>query len=104
MKTEKFGLAPEVIAGIHMVLSKYSDVSEAIVYGSRAKGNYRPSSDIDLVLVGKKLSLTAQLQIETEIDDLLLPYKLDLSIYHMIENPELLEHIQTVGQIFYRRS
>jgi len=60
-----------------------------ILYGSRARGNYRNGSDIDLALVGKELDLTTLFKVETELDDLLLPYKIDLSIHHKIENPDL---------------
>ena len=73
------------------------------MYGSRAKGNYRNGSDIDLTLIGKKLDLSKQFIIETELDDLLLPYKIDLSIYHKIENQDLIDHIKRVGSLFYKK-
>lgn len=66
-------------------------------------GNYRNGSDIDLVLEGTEINLSLLSRIETELDDLLLPYKIDLAIHHKIENPELLEHIQRVGVCFYER-
>jgi len=40
--------------------------------------------------------------IETEIDDLLLPYIVDLSLYSQIDNAEFLDHIQRVGKMFYQ--
>jgi hypothetical protein len=49
------------------------------------------------------MDLTTLHKIEDNLDDLLLPYKIDLSIYHQISNPEFLEHIHRVGQIFYQR-
>jgi predicted nucleotidyltransferase len=49
-----------------------------VLYGSRAKGNYRPGSDIDLTLLGESLNLTELQKIELELDDLMLPYKIDL--------------------------
>jgi hypothetical protein len=42
-------------------------------------------------------------KIENEIDDLLLPYKIDLSIFHKIENHQLLEHIKRIGKVFYEK-
>jgi predicted nucleotidyltransferase len=77
-------------------------VKQAILYGSRAKGNYRHGSDIDWCLVGETLTLTQLLKIENEMDDLLLPYKIDLSRLHALDNPELMEHIQRVGVVFYQ--
>lgn len=61
---------------IHNVLRQYPKVTEAILYGSRANGNYRPGSDIDLTLRGDQLSHSDLLDIEQSLDDLLLPYKM----------------------------
>lgn len=98
----KYGLKQETIDAINGVFSNYPQVKEVILYGSRAKGNYRNGSDIDLTMVGDELDLNVQYRIENVLDDLLLPYKIDLSIRHHIENPELLEHIQRVGLTFYK--
>jgi predicted nucleotidyltransferase len=77
------------------------EVRQAILYGSRAKGNERPSSDIDLTLLGENLNLSVLFEIKNELDDLLLPYTIDLSINRHIENPALLAHIARVGKVFY---
>jgi predicted nucleotidyltransferase len=91
------GLQNTTIDAINSVFREYQDIDEVILYGSRAKGNYKTGSDIDLVLKGAKLSLTDLLKIENELDDLMLPYKIDVSLYHQINNLELTEHIQRVG-------
>jgi len=99
-----FGLKTETIQAIREVLAKYPEVEKAILYGSRAKGNYRPGSDIDLTLAGDKLTLTTLQKIENELDDLLLPYKIDLSLHRQIQNKALLEHIERVGKVFFDRN
>ncbi len=71
------------------------------MYGSRAKGNYKPGSDIDIVLVAPSMPLKELLKIENEIDDLLLAYKVDLALLHQVDNSDLLEHIERVGEKFY---
>ena len=76
-------------------------IQEVRIYGSRAKGNFQPGSDIDLVIIGLQLNLEELLKIENELDDLLLPYKIDLSILHLIESADLLDHIKRLGQRFY---
>lgn len=68
------------------------------------EGNYNNGSDIDLTLTGKNLTISKQFSIATKLDDLLLPHKIDLSIYHKIDNPELIDHINRVGVIFYKRN
>jgi uncharacterized protein len=97
----QFGLKPSTIECINQVFAQYPEIEQAVLYGSRAKGNYRRGSDIDLTLIGN-LSYNQLLRLETAIDDLLLPYKIDLSLYTQIDDPELLAHIQRVGTIFYQ--
>ena len=98
-----FGLKDSHINSIQSVFKKYNCIDKAILYGSRAKGNYRNGSDIDLSLIGDNLDLTTLLKIENELDDLLLPHKIDLSIFHKIENTNLIEHIKRVGIVFYKK-
>ncbi len=98
-----YGLKEKHINAINGVFSTYLQIDKAILYGSRAKGNYRNGSDIDLTLVCDKLDPGTFSKIETELDDLLLPYKIDLSILHKIDNQALLEHIGRVGKVFYVR-
>jgi predicted nucleotidyltransferase len=98
-----FGLKPEVINNINTVFSRHLTIEKAILYGSRAKGNYRRGSDIDLTLVGDGLTYNLLVKVATEIDDLLLPYKVDLSIYQHISNADLIAHIERVGQPIYCR-
>lgn len=80
-----------------MVLGQFPDIEAAYLYGSRAKGNYKTSSDIDIVLKGKNLNIRELSNISLQLDDLLLPYKFDISIYHQIDNDDLLNHINRVG-------
>lgn len=99
---EHAGLSEEDVQSICKGLGLFPKVSEAILYGSRAKGNYRPGSDIDLTLKGNELSHQDLLNIELALDDLLLPYKIDLSLHRQIDNPQLIEHIDRVGKLFYK--
>jgi predicted nucleotidyltransferase len=100
----QFGLKPAVIGRMHAVFAHFPEVRQVILYGSRAKGNFKPGSDIDLCLEGEGLSTPTLLKIDTALDDLLLPYKIDLSIRDHIDNTELLSHINRAGTAFYRRS
>ncbi|MRX07411.1 nucleotidyltransferase domain-containing protein [Pseudoduganella sp. FT25W] len=103
-ETLKFGLKPEVIKQINEVFASFPEVGQVILYGSRAKGTFRRGSDIDLCLEGDNLSLPTLLKIDTALDDLLLPYKIDLSIRDHIDNIELLSHIERAAPRFYRRN
>jgi predicted nucleotidyltransferase len=98
--SNKFGLNTNTIESISSVLSKYSKIEQVIVYGSRAKGNYREGSDIDIVLIAPTLTTKDLLKIENELEELMLPYKIDLSLFHQIENPDLIDHIKRMGKVF----
>lgn len=100
MNAEKFGLKDTIIISLQEIFKKFEAIEKVIVYGSRAKGNFRHNSDIDLSIFGK-ISYDDLLKIEILIDDLLLPYKIDLSCFEMIENQDLRAHIERVGKIFY---
>jgi len=99
-----FGLKDNHINLIKSVFNRYNNITKAVIYGSRAKGNYRAASDIDLTLFGEDLNFITLLKVENALDDLLLPYNIDLSIFHKIENKELIEHINRIGIIFYKKA
>ena len=99
-ENEHFGLKPDVINRINSVFSGYPNIEQVIIYGSRAKGTYRNGSDIDLALRGTQLTASELITAETQLDELLLPYKIDLCLFDSIQNPDLIEHIKRVGKPF----
>lgn len=103
VNNNRFGLTAETIASICKVLAKFPQVETVILYGSRAKGNFKNGSDIDLTFMGQDLDLRMLNRIDNDIDDILLPYSFDLSIKSHISNADLLEHIERVGKIFYQK-
>jgi predicted nucleotidyltransferase len=100
----KFGLKEKTIEQINEIFAKYSQIEKVILYGSRAKGLSRNSSDIDLTLNGNDLNLSIINKISLDIDDLLLPYTFDISNFKQISNSSLINHIERVGVIFYERN
>ena len=99
-----FGLPAASVFALRAVLARHAQVRKADIYGSRAKGNFRPGSDIDLTLFGDSLSARELLAIEVAIDALDLPYKVDLSLFDQIEDPALRSHIERIGKPFYRQA
>jgi len=100
----RFGLEECDIQAICSVLGRCPQVKKAVLYGSRAKGNYKNGSDIDLTLHGDKhLTLPVLYKIMDEIDDLLLPYTFDLSIFNNIDDANVIDHIKRIGTLFYKR-
>ena len=97
-----YGLSHATMTQIQAVLARNPDVDKAVLYGSRAMGAYKTGSDIDLTLYGD-LNLSRLTAIATELDDLLLPYTIDLSVYASLNNDDLRAHIDRVGKVFYER-
>ena len=82
----KYGLSDIELNKLREFYARYEDIEEVILYGSRAKGNHKPFSDVDISLVGANLT-RSQLNVIAfcVIDDLLLPYHFDLSIFHKLD-------------------
>ncbi len=100
---QAIGLPQAAVGAIQQVLASHPEVEAAILYGSRALTRHRPASDIDLTLIGPAISAVALARIDADLDDLLLPWIIDLSAYSAIRHPALLEHIQRAGLELYRR-
>jgi predicted nucleotidyltransferase len=99
-----YGLSDATIEKICDVLSRHPSVDRAVLYGSRAKGTFKPGSDIDLSLHGGTITLKELGDIDSELDDLLLPYTIDLLIFDTLDHVKLREHIERVGKVFYQRT
>lgn len=97
----KFGLEQHIIDQLNNIFSHYEDIDQVLIYGSRAKGNYKNGSDIDLTILSDNFNNSNLLKVANQIDDLLLPYKIDLSVFRQISNPDLIDHINRVGDVFY---
>jgi predicted nucleotidyltransferase len=93
-----YGISQNALDKIKTVLCSHKNIENVILYGSRAKGNYKEGSDIDLTIKGN-LTFDNLVKISLDLDNLNLPWKIDLSLYNQIENKELLEHIDRVGMV-----
>jgi len=100
----KYGLTDIDLSKLYAVFSKYSDIENVVLYGSRAKGNYQPFSDVDITVRGNMFTRNQLYNLTRDIDDLLLPYLFDVSIFHNIKNADLFDHIQRVGITIYEKN
>lgn len=102
--TNEFGLPEKTVAHIRGIFATNPKVARVVLYGSRAKGNYKPGSDIDLTMQGDGLDYRDLVSLADSLDNSPIPYSVDLSIFDQIDNPNLVEHIQRVGMVFYQRA
>lgn len=99
----RYGLSEQTVEKICGVFANHPAIEKAVLFGSRANGNFKPGSDIDLSLHGAGISLKELGDIDFELDDLLLPYTIDLLVFDNLDHAGLREHIERVGVVFYRR-
>ncbi len=97
-----FGIKENQLEKIKDTLMHYPGIKDAVLFGSRAKGINKKGADIDIALIGKSLTLNDVLSLQQKLEELWLPYKFDLILYHKIDEPELINHIQRVGVSLFK--
>ena len=98
-----YGLKDTELAKLNEVFAANGRIERVVLYGSRAKGNYKPFSDVDITLEGDELTDTDLSRLSLAIDDLLLPYQFDISIFHTLKNEALIDHIRRMGITIYEK-
>lgn len=99
-----YGIKDDYWKRLETVFVSHKNIEKVILYGSRAKGTNRMYSDVDIVLVSDKINNREYTNIIQEIDDLLLPFIFDISVYHSIKDSNLIESINKTGVIIYENN
>jgi type I restriction enzyme R subunit len=97
---DNFGLPEKLITEIKAVLNRNASVEKAVIFGSRAKGNYKKYSDVDIALFGNIDEDSAQ-NIHERLEELESPFMFDVLVFEDIQNEELKQHILRCGKIIY---
>ena len=97
------GLSRKELDEIIRILKKFPGIQEAILFGSRAMGNFKPGSDVDMALKGRitiqdVAGVKALLEEESP-----LPYTFDIVDYHTLETPAFKEHIDKHGKSIFKK-
>ncbi len=97
-----FGLNESEKVLLIRILKKHIQDGSCIVYGSRAQGNYKKHSDIDLVIKNSKNQESHTLgPLKDALNESNFPYLVDIQFYETIKNQALKNHIDRVGQKLY---
>ena len=97
-----YGLDQEEMDVLRQIFSEVKNLEEVVLYGSRAKGNYKPFSDIDITLKGDFLTLDTLSDVCLKLSESSLPYFCDVSLYNHLTSPELIDHINRKGKTIYK--
>ncbi len=97
----KCGLSKDQMRSIHVILSSFPEVKTAVLFGSRAMGNYKEASDIDIALLGKEINFKVLINLKDQFENSNIPYFVDLVDYQTIASEALLKHINDVGITIY---
>lgn len=98
-----YGLKDNELKQILDIIAKNGNVDSAVLYGSRAKGTFKPFSDVDLTLNGSNLSKKDLNSLSLAFSESRLPYSFDLSIFSSLKNEALIDHIHRCGVEIYRK-
>ena len=94
----KYGLIDRDFLYINAAIQEFPEIEEVILFGSRAKGNYKKGSDVDIAIKGDRITY----EIIVRFADCLneekpLPYFFDVVYYEAIAKPMLKADIDRVG-------
>lgn len=99
-----FGLPDEFLHVVEMFGETHSDIEQIILFGSRATGNYRSGSDVDLILTGRNLGIDNVIQFEIHLEKLDSLNKFDILIFDRIASADLIRQIETTGITLYSKA
>lgn len=96
-ETISTGLTEQHLAILSQACGRYPEIEDAVIFGSRAKGNYKPGSDIDIAIKGPQVTRRTVAGLCSDLEDSALPFFVDVVAYDGISNPALKEHIDRVA-------
>ncbi|MBO1362222.1 nucleotidyltransferase domain-containing protein [Prevotella sp. A2931] len=99
----RFGLDDKYFNELTAILRAIPEIEEAVIYGSRARGDYRNVSDIDLSLRGTRLENKHVVRLKSLLYESRIPYFFDIHIFHQLRNPQFIANVERDGIVCYRR-
>ena len=99
----KFGLTQKQYQLIEEAIIAFDEIEKVVIFGSRATGQYAPSSDIDLAVFGKNITTNTTSRFFSRLDDLPLPFKFDVLNYERISSTTLKNKIDLQGKVFFQK-
>lgn len=100
----KHGLQKRYLDSIIEASGEFPEIEEVLLFGSRAKGNAKKASDIDLAIKGRDVTDTTIRRLSARLnEELPFPFFFDVLRYESIRNPDLVDHIDRIGKVIYKK-
>jgi predicted nucleotidyltransferase len=96
-----FGLRPGEIEAIVAAITKYGGVETAVIFGSRAMGNYKPTSDVDIAIISRNCNIASKISFELNQESM-MPYQFDIIDYNTLTNQNLKASIDQNGILIFK--
>lgn len=97
----KYGIEEEIFELIIDTFKSINEIENVVLFGSRAKGTFKRTSDIDLAVQftdGEKKQLLMR-----KLDEMRCALKFDVLDIRKIENEKLLYNIRNEGKTIYQK-
>lgn len=99
-----FGLTKSDLDYIVGIIRRFDEIDKAVIFGSRAKGNYRPGSDVDIAIYGEKITFDTISGLHSMLEDQgPLPYMFDVVDYTHLNHKDLIDRIDRVGRVIFEK-
>lgn len=99
-----FGLRKSDLEYIINTIKKFDEIEKAVIFGSRAMGNYKPGSDVDIAIYGENITFDTISSLNAMLDEQgPLPYFFDIVDYTHLNHVELKKHIDSVGKVIFQK-
>lgn len=100
-----YGLLDRDIKYIIKALEQHDEIEKAIIFGSRAMGNYKKGSDVDIAIIGESVNRSIIYKLDDCLNEVYpLPYFFDIIQYNAITNENLINHIDNEGKVIYTKN
>lgn len=99
------GLKGSDIEHIVKTIKSFSEIEKSVIFGSRAKGNYKLGSDVDIAICGEGITFDILTALHSALEEESpMPYFFDIVDYTHSNHKELKEHIERVGIVIYEKN
>ena len=97
---DRFGLTEKQLLLVSEAIGNFTGIHEARIFGSRAMGNHKPGSDVDIAIKGRNVAMELSSLLNEELP---LPHYFDVVHYGSLDSESLIRHIDEEGIVFFTR-